>query len=68
MYNSDGVLTFSTGAFATGVTVEQATYKMWAVDFGVKRTLHRGRSERLTGSVAIERFEQAGLTGVVLDE
>jgi len=37
MYNSDGVLTFSTGAFAPGVTVEQATYKMWAVDFGVKR-------------------------------
>jgi hypothetical protein len=27
-----------------------------------------GRTERLTGSVAIERFEQAGLTGVVLDE
>ena len=37
MYNSDGVLTFSTGAFAPGVTVQQATYKMWAVDAGVKR-------------------------------
>jgi hypothetical protein len=30
MYNSDGVLTFSTGAFAPGVTVENATYEMWA--------------------------------------
>ena len=37
MYNSDGVLTFSTGAFAPGVTVEQATYKMWAIDAGMKR-------------------------------
>jgi len=37
MYNSDGVLTFSTGAFAPGVTVQEATYKMWAVDAGVKR-------------------------------
>jgi len=37
MYNSDGVLTFSTGAFAPGVTVQEATYKMWAVDVGVKR-------------------------------
>src|SRR6185369_13267858 len=36
LYNSDGVLTFSTGAFAPGVTVDQATYKMWAVDAGVK--------------------------------
>ena len=36
LYNSDGVLTFSTGAFAPGVTVEEATYKMWAVDGGVK--------------------------------
>src|SRR6185436_8967078 len=27
MYNSDGVLTFSTGAFAPGVTVENATYE-----------------------------------------
>ena len=38
MYNSDGVLTFSTGAFAPGVTVQEATYKMWAVDAGVKRS------------------------------
>ena len=36
MYNSDGVLTFSTCAFAPGVTVDQATYRMWAVDGGVK--------------------------------
>lgn len=38
MYNSDGVLTFATGAFAPGVTVEQATYKMWAIDWGLKRS------------------------------
>ncbi len=31
LYNSDGVLTFSTGAFAPGVTIDQATYRMWAV-------------------------------------
>jgi hypothetical protein len=36
LYNSDGVLTFSTGAFAPGVTVDLATYRMWAVDGGVK--------------------------------
>jgi hypothetical protein len=36
LYNSDGVLTFSTGAFAPGVTVDQATYRMWAIDGGVK--------------------------------
>jgi len=36
LYNSDGVLTFSTGAFAPGVTVEQATYRLWAVDAGLK--------------------------------
>jgi hypothetical protein len=36
LYNSDGVLTFSTGAFAPGVTVDQATYRMWAVDGGLK--------------------------------
>jgi hypothetical protein len=36
LYNSDGVLTFSTGAFAPGVTVEQATYRMAAFDAGVK--------------------------------
>jgi hypothetical protein len=38
IYNSDGVLTFSTGAFAPGVTVQQATYKMWAIDGGLKRS------------------------------
>jgi hypothetical protein len=38
LYNSDGVLTFSTGAFAPGVTVDQATYRMWAVDGGIKRS------------------------------
>ena len=36
LYNSDGVLTFSTGAFAPGVTVNNATYKMWAIDGGLK--------------------------------
>jgi hypothetical protein len=36
LYNSDGVLTFSTGAFAPGVTVDEATYRMWAADAGVK--------------------------------
>ena len=36
LYNSDGVLTFSTGAFAPGVTVDEATYKMWAIDGGIK--------------------------------
>jgi len=36
LHNSDGVLTFSTGAFATGVTVQKATYQMWAIDGGIK--------------------------------
>ncbi len=36
LYNSDGVLTFSTGAFAPGVTVDEATYRMWAADGGIK--------------------------------
>jgi hypothetical protein len=36
LYNSDGVLTFSTGAFAPDVTVENATYRMWAIDGGLK--------------------------------
>jgi len=36
LHNSDGVLTFSTGAFAPGVTVEKATYSMWAIDGGLK--------------------------------
>lgn len=36
LYNSDGVLTFSTGAFAPGVTVNKATYRMWAIDGGLK--------------------------------
>jgi hypothetical protein len=38
LYNSDGVLTFSTGAFAPGVTVDRATYRMWAMDGGIKRS------------------------------
>jgi hypothetical protein len=38
IYNSDGVLAFSTGAFAPGVTVEEATYKMWAIDGGLKKS------------------------------
>ncbi len=36
IYNSDGVLAFSTGAFAPGVTVDKATYRMWAIDGGIK--------------------------------
>ena len=36
LYNSDGVLTFSTGAFAPGVTVDDAMYRMWAIDGGIK--------------------------------
>jgi hypothetical protein len=36
LYNSDGVLTFSTGAFAPGLTVDQATYRLWAIDGGIK--------------------------------
>jgi len=36
LHNSDGVLTFATGAFAPGVTVDKATYRMWAADGGVK--------------------------------
>ncbi len=36
LYNSDGVLSFSTGAFAPGVTVQTATYRMWAIDAGLK--------------------------------
>jgi hypothetical protein len=36
VYNSDGVLAFSTGAFAAGVTVDKALYKMWAIDGGIK--------------------------------
>src|SRR5919112_863418 len=37
IYNADGVLAFSTGAFAPDVTVQQATYKMWAMDGGLKK-------------------------------
>ena len=36
MHNSDGVLTFATGAFAPGVTVQEASYEMWAIDGGLK--------------------------------
>jgi hypothetical protein len=36
LYNSDGVLSFSTGAFAPGVTLQKATYRMWAIDGGFK--------------------------------
>ena len=36
LYNSDGVNTFAIGAFAPGVTVTNATYRMWEVDGGVK--------------------------------
>ena len=36
LHNSDGVLTFSTGAFALDVTLQEATYRMWAMDGGIK--------------------------------
>jgi hypothetical protein len=36
LFNSDGVLTFSTGAFAPGVTVDTALYRMSAIDGGIK--------------------------------
>ena len=36
LYNSDGVLFFATGAMAPGVTVDQATYRMWSADGGIK--------------------------------
>ena len=38
IYNSDGVNAFSTGAFAPGVTVQEATYRMWAIDGGLKKS------------------------------
>ena len=38
IYNSDGVLAFATGAFAPGVTVQKALYKMWAIDGGLKKS------------------------------
>jgi hypothetical protein len=38
IYNSDGVLAFATGAFAPGVTVQEARYKMWAIDGGLKKS------------------------------
>ncbi len=38
IYNSDGVLAFATGAFAPGVTVQKASYKMWAIDAGLKKS------------------------------
>jgi len=36
MHNSDGVLSFATGAFAPGVTLNLATYRMLAIDGGIK--------------------------------
>ncbi len=36
IYNSDGVQAFATGAFARDVTLQDATYKMWATDWGLK--------------------------------
>jgi len=36
LFNSDGVNTFATGAFAPGVTVTDVTYRMLAADGGVK--------------------------------
>ena len=31
-----GMLFFSTGALAPGVTIDKATYRMWAADAGIK--------------------------------
>jgi hypothetical protein len=36
IYNSDGVQAFATGAFAPNVTLQDATYKMSAIDYGIK--------------------------------
>jgi hypothetical protein len=36
LFNSDGINTFAPGAFAPGVTVTDATYRMLALDAGVK--------------------------------
>ena len=36
IYNSDGVQAFATGAFAPGVTLQDATYRLWAFDGGIK--------------------------------
>ncbi len=36
IYNSDGVLFFSTGSLAPGVTIQLADYTMWAIDGGFK--------------------------------
>jgi hypothetical protein len=36
IYNSDGINAFTTGAFAPGVTLQNALYKMWAIDGGIK--------------------------------
>src|SRR5438477_3221680 len=36
IYNSDGVQAFATGAFAPGVTLQDATYKMSSIDGGLK--------------------------------
>jgi hypothetical protein len=41
IHNSNGVLAFSTGAFAPGVTLQEATFRMWAIDGGIK---YRGLS------------------------
>jgi hypothetical protein len=38
IYNSDGVLLFATGSLAPGVTVQEALYKMWAIDGGFKKS------------------------------
>jgi hypothetical protein len=38
LYNSDGVLTFATGAFAPGVTVDKALMRLWAIDAGIKKS------------------------------
>jgi len=38
LFNSDGVHTFATGAFAPGVTVDKATYRMYAIDGGLKKS------------------------------
>jgi hypothetical protein len=56
LYNSDGVNTFATGAFAPGVTVTDVTYRMPAADWGVK---WRGFSLWITCGVSDQWRESA---------
>jgi hypothetical protein len=60
MYNSDGVLTFSTGAFAPGITVEEASYEMWAIDFGMKR-----KGLAINGQFFFRRIDEFNADGMI---